>query len=226
MIKIAGYDLATTWTDLTLSQAKRFIAWSNTDDKSPVELLSILMNTTKAIAGSISAPVGEAMIATIIDNLQMEINTKPDVAPDKLLGRKVEFNPAKFTVAQAWMMDGVINNLKTKGIIELADDIISICIAKTPVNDDEVEQIKTDIQNENFYEVIATANFFLKSYNSGLRNQIKQSTRRDIPKSRLKQGLRNLRSSVTSTPFISLQVGILLSIPLFSIYQLINHCFT
>ena len=226
MIKIAGYDLATTWTDLTLSQAKRFIAWSNTDDKSPVELLSILMNTTKAIAGSISAPVGEAMIATIIDNLQMEINTKPDVAPDKLLGRKVEFNPAKFTVAQAWMMDGVINNLKTKGIIELSDDIISICIAKTPVNDDEVEQIKTDIQNENFYEVIATANFFLKSYNSGLRNQIKQSTRRDIPKSRLKQGLRSLRSSVTSTPFISLQVGTLLSIPLFSIYQLINHCYT
>jgi hypothetical protein len=226
MIKIAGYDLATTWTDLTLSQAKRFIAWSNTDDKSPVELLSILMNTTKAIAGSISAPVGEAMIATIIDNLQMEINTKPHVAPDKLLGRKVEFNPAKFTVAQAWMMDGVINNLKTKGIIELSDDIISICIAKTPVNDDEVEQIKTDIQNENFYEVIATANFFLKSYNTGLRNQIKQSTRRDIPKSRLKQGLRNLGSSVTSTQSISLQVGTLLSIPLFSICQLINHCYT
>jgi hypothetical protein len=226
MIKIAGYDLATTWTDLTLSQAKRFIAWSKTDDKSPVMLLAILMNTTKEIAGSISAPVGEAMIATIIDNLQMEINTKPDVAPDKLLGRKVEFNPAKFTVAQAWMMDGVINQLKEKGMIEMCADIVSICIAKTPVNDDEIEQIKTDLHNENFYQVIATANFFLKIYNDGLKNQIIQSTQKAIPKSRLKQALRSLRSSVTSTPSISLLVVTLLSMLPSLTCRLINHCYT
>jgi len=225
MIDIGKYKLATTWTDLTLEQGRRFLEWSK-GETNPIELLAILMNTTQEIAGGVNAAVGEAMIATIIENLEQDKDSVPDTAPKKLLGRKVSFDAGKFTVAQAWMMDGLINQLKDKGMINLCDSIVACCLASTPIKDAEVEQIKADLKHEKFYEVIAAANFFLSSYNSSLKRQTRPSPQVVIHRARLRQGLKSLRSSVSLTRLFRSRQATSQSTMLLWLCLAIPHCFT
>lgn len=201
MIKLEKYTIPTNWADLTVKQAKEITAWSESESKSPIKLLAILLSISEIEAANLKAVTAESMLTAIIENL----NQKPDLegrnAPDKLLGRKVEFNPSKMTIAQAWHLDGLVKGLKEKGMLEMCSKICAVCLAPIPLTDESINEIERDLQDENLFEVWLAADFFLKNYRDGLALQTEQLIQKGTMKSRSKQGLNSFRNLAFLTRF-------------------------